>query len=107
MSVSPLQVLQLLLGSCEGEEDVRGVVAECLGHTALLAPGPVLGVLRGRLGDASPAVRAAIAAAPRGMVVRPPLLCCLLPQLAIFAAPASSTWSLSAACGILCRSATL
>jgi hypothetical protein len=66
------QVLQLLLASCEGEEDVRGVVAECLGHTALLAPGPVLGMLRGRLGDASAAVRAAVAAAPRAMVVRSP-----------------------------------
>lgn len=64
------QVLQLLLGSCEGEEDVRGVVAECLGHTALLAPGPVLAVLRGRLADPSPAVRATVAATPRGMVVR-------------------------------------
>lgn len=68
-------MLQLLLGSCEGEEDVRGVVAECLGHTALLAPGPVLGMLRSRLGDASAAVRAAVAAAPRAMVVRP---CCVL-----------------------------
>lgn len=79
-SCCPLQVLQLLLGSCEGEEDVRGVVAECLGHTALLAPGPVLGMLRGRLGDASAAVRAAVAAAPRAMVVRlcrsPPALLC-------------------------------
>ena len=64
------QVLQLLLGSCEGEEDVRGVVAECLGHTALLAPGPVMAVLKSRLADPSPAVRAAIAAGPRAMVVR-------------------------------------
>lgn len=63
-------MLELLLGACGGEEEVRGVVAECLGHTALLAPGPVLAVLRARLSDPSPAVRAVIAASPRGMVVR-------------------------------------
>lgn len=72
-------MLELLLGACGGEEEVRGVVAECLGHTALLAPAPVLAVLRARLSDPSPAVRAVVAASPRGMVVRfwlhePPLL---------------------------------
>ncbi len=33
-----LQVLALLLASCEGEEECRNVVAECMGHLALLNP---------------------------------------------------------------------
>jgi len=32
------QVLALLLGSAEGEEECRNVVAECLGRLAQLAP---------------------------------------------------------------------
>lgn len=32
------QVLALLLASCEGEEECRNVVAECMGHLALLNP---------------------------------------------------------------------
>lgn len=33
-----MQVLALLLASCEGEEECRNVVAECMGHLALLNP---------------------------------------------------------------------
>ena len=36
------QVLSLLLGCCEAEEECGHVVAECLGHLALLAPAAVL-----------------------------------------------------------------
>ena len=32
------QVLSLLLASCEGEEECRSVVAECMGPLALLNP---------------------------------------------------------------------
>ena len=35
------QVLSLLLASCEGEEECRNVVAECMGHLALLNPAQV------------------------------------------------------------------
>jgi hypothetical protein len=35
------QVLSLLLGSAEGEEECRTVVAECLGGMALLSPDKV------------------------------------------------------------------
>ena len=37
-----LQALQLLFSSCETEEECRNVVAECLGHLALLYPAKVL-----------------------------------------------------------------
>ena len=40
-----MQVLQLLLQSTEGEDECRQVVAECLGHTALLHADKVLPVL--------------------------------------------------------------
>ena len=38
----PVQVLQLLFSSCETEEECRNVVAECLGHLALLYPSKTL-----------------------------------------------------------------
>ena len=41
-----LQVLRLLLGCCDAEEECAHVVAECLGHLALLAPDAVLPVLQ-------------------------------------------------------------
>ena len=37
-----MQVLQLLFSSCETEEECRNVVAECLGHLALLYPSKTL-----------------------------------------------------------------
>jgi len=37
-----VQVLQLLFSSCETEEECRNVVAECLGHLALLYPSKTL-----------------------------------------------------------------
>lgn len=40
-----MQVLQLLLQSTEGEDECRQVVAECLGHTALLHADKVLPML--------------------------------------------------------------
>ena len=40
-----MQVLQLLLQSTEGEDECRQVVAECLGHTALLHADKVLPLL--------------------------------------------------------------
>ena len=40
-----MQVLQLLLQSTEGEDECRQVVAECLGHIALLHTDKVLPVL--------------------------------------------------------------
>lgn len=52
------QVLQLLLASVEREEECRAVVAECLGHLALLAPDDTLGALRQQLGADAPEARA-------------------------------------------------
>ena len=44
--VQPVQVLQLLFSSCETEEECRNVVAECLGHLALLYPSKTLPLLQ-------------------------------------------------------------
>ena len=41
-----LQVLSLLLGCCEAEEECAHVVSECLGHLALLTPSAVLPTLQ-------------------------------------------------------------
>ena len=41
-----VQVLQLLMGSCESEEECRNMVAECLGHVALLYPDKALPLLQ-------------------------------------------------------------
>ena len=41
-----LQVTQLLFSSCETEEECRNVVAECLGHLALLYPSKTLPLLQ-------------------------------------------------------------
>ena len=54
------QVLQLLLASTEAEEEVRGVLAECLGHLALLDPGETLPSLQAAAAGDSPAARAAV-----------------------------------------------
>jgi hypothetical protein len=54
------QVLQLLLASTEAEEEVRGVLAECLGHLALLDPGDTLPALQTAAAGDSPAARAAV-----------------------------------------------
>jgi cullin-associated NEDD8-dissociated protein 1 len=45
------QVLALLLSSCDGEEECRNVVAECLGRLALLHPVTVLAALDEKASD--------------------------------------------------------
>lgn len=66
-----LQVLQLLLAHCESEEECRNVVAECLGHLALLHAEQVLPPLQAQAGAASASMRAAVVTAVK---------CMLLPQ---------------------------
>lgn len=66
-----LQVLQLLLAHCESEEECRNVVAECLGHLALLHAEQVLPPLQAQAGAASVSMRAAVVTAVK---------CMLLPQ---------------------------
>jgi hypothetical protein len=56
-------VLRLLLASAVGpgsQEECRTVVSECLGHLALLHPGPVLDQLEARLKDPSPDMRGVV-----------------------------------------------
>jgi len=65
-------VLQLLLASTEAEEEVRGVLAECLGHLALLDPGNTLPALQSAAADGSPAARAAVVTAVKHAVVDAP-----------------------------------
>ena len=67
-----VQVLQLLLASTEAEEEVRGVLAECLGHLALLDPANTLPALRSAAADGSPAARAAVVTAVKHAVVEAP-----------------------------------
>ena len=66
------QVLKLLLESTEAEEEVRGVLAECLGHLALLDPGTALPALQSVAADGSPAARAAAVTAVKHAVVEAP-----------------------------------
>jgi cullin-associated NEDD8-dissociated protein 1 len=54
------QVLQLLLSNCDGEEECRNVVAECLGKLALLHPAEVLKELQARVGAPSASVRVVV-----------------------------------------------
>ena len=68
----PEQVLRLLLANCEVEEECRNVVAECMGHLALLFPAEVLPALQQRQMDPSPSVRAAIVTAVKYAVVPQP-----------------------------------
>ncbi len=65
-------MLQLLLASTEAEEEVRGVLAECLGHLALLDPANTLPALQSAAADGSPAARAAVVTAVKHAVVEAP-----------------------------------
>ncbi|KAK9803499.1 hypothetical protein WJX73_009717 [Symbiochloris irregularis] len=67
------QVLALLLQASEtGEEECANVVAECLGHLALLAPANVLPILQENAASQSAARRAVIVFAVKFMVVDKP-----------------------------------
>lgn len=67
-----VQVLRLLLAHCESEEECRNVVAECLGHLALLHPSQVLPSLQEQAGAASPSARAAVVTAVKSMLLPQP-----------------------------------
>lgn len=60
-------MLRLLLASAVpgSQEECRTVVSECLGHLALLHPGPVLDQLEARLKDPSPDMRAVVSGVSR------------------------------------------
>ncbi|EIE20950.1 TIP120-domain-containing protein [Coccomyxa subellipsoidea C-169] len=66
------EVLRLLLANCEVEEECRNVVAECMGHLALLFPAEVLPALLQRHSDPSPSARAAAITAVKAAVVPGP-----------------------------------
>jgi cullin-associated NEDD8-dissociated protein 1 len=68
------QILGLLLASCGAEEECRNVVAECMGHLALLFPAEVLPVLVQHQSDASPSMRAAVVTALKAAVIPAPHL---------------------------------
>ena len=55
-----MQVLALLLGAAEAEEECRAVVAECCGRLALLHPGKVLPALLERTQAPSANMRAVV-----------------------------------------------
>lgn len=66
------QVLNLLLKSCDSEEECRNVVAECLGHLALLAPAQIVPVLQQNTGAPSASMRAAVVTAVKYTIVDQP-----------------------------------
>lgn len=66
------QVFHTVLQCVNGEEDVRGIAAECLGHTALSAPEATLELLLPKLEDPRPEIRAAASASLRAMVADGP-----------------------------------
>eukprot|EP00195_Chlamydomonas_chlamydogama_P007020 CAMPEP_0202892974 /NCGR_PEP_ID=MMETSP1392-20130828/2632_1 /ASSEMBLY_ACC=CAM_ASM_000868 /TAXON_ID=225041 /ORGANISM="Chlamydomonas chlamydogama, Strain SAG 11-48b" /LENGTH=1235 /DNA_ID=CAMNT_0049577131 /DNA_START=157 /DNA_END=3864 /DNA_ORIENTATION=- len=66
------QVLTLLLSNCEAEEECRNVVAECLGHLALLHPERVLAALQQRISSPSANVRTVVVSAIKYTVVEKP-----------------------------------
>ncbi|BDA42511.1 Cullin-associated NEDD8-dissociated protein 1 [Coccomyxa sp. Obi] len=66
------EVLRLLLANCEVEEECRNVVAECMGHLALLFPAEVLPALLQRHSDPSPSARGAAVTAIKAAVVPEP-----------------------------------
>ncbi|MEW5303601.1 MAG: hypothetical protein WDW36_006278 [Sanguina aurantia] len=70
--VEQQQVLSLLLGNVEGEEECRNVVAECLGRLALLHPQPVLAALSQRVKAPSANMRSVVVSAIRYAVVDKP-----------------------------------
>ena len=67
-----VQVLGLLLQSCDSEEECRNVVAECLGHLALLAPPQIVPVLQQRAGAGSAPMRATVVMAVKHTLVDQP-----------------------------------
>ncbi|KAK9835209.1 hypothetical protein WJX81_005880 [Elliptochloris bilobata] len=66
------EVLRLLLAHCGSEEECRNVVAECLGHLALLHTGQVLPPLQAQAGATSPSARAAVVTAVKSMLLPQP-----------------------------------
>ncbi|KAG2450178.1 hypothetical protein HYH02_000280 [Chlamydomonas schloesseri] len=66
------QVLALLLGAAEAEEECRAVVAECCGRLALLHPGKVLPALLERTRAPSANMRAMVVSAVKAAVVDRP-----------------------------------
>lgn len=88
-----VQILGLLLASCEVEEECRNVVAECMGHLALLFPSEVLPVLLQRHSDPSPSIRAAVVTAVKAAIIPAPhpiddlLLTSMDPFLALISDP--------------------
>ncbi|GFR41083.1 hypothetical protein Agub_g1723, partial [Astrephomene gubernaculifera] len=87
------QVLSLLFGAVESEEECRNVVAECAGRLALLHPGRVLPALLERTSADSANMRAVVVSAVKFSVLeRPhpvdaPLGPCLLRFLLLMADP--------------------
>ena len=67
-----VQVLRLLLANCNVEEECRNVVAECMGHLALLYPLQVLPALQQRQSASEASTRAAIVTAVKFAIVPEP-----------------------------------
>ena len=65
-------VLALLLGTTDGEEECRNVLAECLGGLALLYPAPVLQALQQHLSSAEGHMRTVVVGAVKHMVTDKP-----------------------------------
>lgn len=64
-----LQVLALLFSDTDAEEQCRILVAECLGHLALLCPEQITGAVLHNASAASPSMRQVVIVATRFMVV--------------------------------------
>ena len=70
--VIDLQALNLLLQSCESEEECRNTVSECLGHLALLNPPVVIPVIQQKADSASASMRATVVTALKYTLVDQP-----------------------------------
>lgn len=66
------QALNLLLQSCESEEECRNTVSECLGHLALLNPPVVIPVIQQKADAASASIRATVVTALKYTLVDQP-----------------------------------
>ncbi len=64
-----IQALNLLLQSCESEEECRNTVSECLGHLALLNPPAVVPVIQQKADSPSASVRATVVTALKYTIV--------------------------------------
>ncbi len=67
-----LQIMQLLLANCEADEECRNMVAECLGHLALLNPQKLVPFLRAQTQAGSANVGIVVVLAARFMVSEQP-----------------------------------